>query len=263
MTNFEAFILGIIQGLTEFIPVSSSGHMEIGKVLLGVKSEENLLFLVVVHFATLLSTLVVFRTEIINLFKGLLEFQYNDSLDFCLKIFVSIIPVGIIGFLFEDTFEQIFTGKMMLVGFSLLGTALLLFYASKMKETTGEITFLKSIIIGIAQTIALLPGLSRSGATISTALLLKVDRSKAAYFSFMMVLPPIAGAMLLKSLEYIKEPSMHPINLLPLLIGFISAFVFGYIACKWMIEMIKKGKLIYFSVYCLLVGLFAIGMGIF
>src|SRR3972149_6987746 len=184
MTNLEALILGIIQGLTEFIPVSSSGHMEIGKFLLGVKSEENLLFLVVVHFATLLSTLVVFRKEIIELVRGLFEFKYNDSLDFSLKIIVSIIPVGIVGFLFEETFEQLFTGKMLLVGFSLLITALLLFYAGKMKETNGEISFLKAILIGIAQTIALLPGLSRSGATISTALLLKVDRSKAAYFSF-------------------------------------------------------------------------------
>ena len=181
---------------------------------------------------------------------------------FSLKIIVSIIPVGIVGFLFEETFEQLFTGKMLLVGFSLLITALLLFYAGKMKETNGEISFLKAILIGIAQTIALLPGLSRSGATISTALLLKVDRSKAAYFSFMMVLPPIAGAMLLKSLEYFKDPSLHTINFLPLLIGFIAAFIFGYIACKWMIELIKKGKLIYFSIYCLLVGLFSIAIGI-
>lgn len=263
MTFIEALILGIIQGLTEFLPVSSSGHLELGSVLLGIQSEDNLLFAIILHGATALSTVIVFRKDIADIFKGLLQFKWNDSWKYAMMIVISMIPVGLVGVLFEDQIEAFFGGKVVLVGCMLLLTAVLLSITYYSKKNEGEVTFVKALIIGIAQTIAILPGVSRSGATISTGLILGVDKAKAAKFSFLMVLPPILGAMLLKAKDVIEAPEvMQDLSLTNLLVGFLAAFVSGLLACQWMINIVKKGKLIYFAVYCGVVGIVAIVLGL-
>jgi undecaprenyl-diphosphatase len=259
MTVIESVILGIIQGLTEFLPVSSSGHLEIGSVLLGVKSKDNLLFSIVVHGATALSTILVFRKDIFVIITDLLKFEWNESVEFSLKILISIIPVGIVGVLFEDQIEAFFGGRVVLVGAMLMLTGLLLSFTFFKGKNTGEINYIKALLIGLSQAIAIMPGISRSGATISTALLLGVDKEKATRFSFLMVLIPIVGAMLLKVKDVIEEPSLaSDISVISLLAGFIAAFLSGLLACKWMIRIVKKGKLIYFAIYCFIVGLIAI-----
>ncbi|WP_258099014.1 undecaprenyl-diphosphate phosphatase [Marinoscillum pacificum] len=259
MTWIEALILGIIQGLTEFLPVSSSGHLEIGSVLLGVASSENLLFAVIVHAATALSTIVVFRQDILDIFKGLLEFKWNDSWDFAVKIIISMIPVGIVGVFFEDQITALFTGNLYLVGSMLLFTSALLFFTHFKKDNDQEVSKPKAFIIGLAQAIAILPGISRSGSTIATALILGVEKSKATRFSFLMVLVPILGASMLKLKDYFEEPSAYDgLGVGPMVVGFLAAFIAGYIACKWMVGIVRKGKLTYFAVYCLIVGLIAI-----
>ena len=259
MTGWEAFILGLIQGLTEFLPVSSSGHLEIGNVLLGVQTSENLLFAVVVHAATALSTILVFRKDILVIIVDLLEFKWNESTQFVSKIIVSMIPVGVVGVFFESEIEAFFSGNMILVGSMLLITAGLLFLTHYSKGTSGDVSFGKALIVGFAQAFAILPGISRSGSTIATALLLGVDRSKAARFSFLMVLIPILGASLLKLKDYLETPGMgSSISSVSLIIGFLSAFIAGLVACQWMINLVKKGKLTYFAYYCAAVGLIAI-----
>jgi len=259
MTVIESVILGIIQGLTEFLPVSSSGHLEIGSVLLGVKSKDNLLFSIVVHGATALSTILVFRKDIFVIITDLLKFEWNESVEFSLKILISIIPVGIVGLLFEDQIEAFFGGRVVLVGAMLMLTGLLLSFTFFKGKNTGEISYIKALLIGLSQAIAIMPGISRSGATISIALLLGVDKEKATRFSFLMVLIPIVGAMLLKVKDVIEEPSLaSDISVISLLAGFIAAFLSGLLACKWMIRIVKKGKLIYFAIYCFIVGLIAI-----
>lgn len=259
MTFLEAIILGIIQGLTEFLPVSSSGHLEIGTVLLGVKSKDNLLFSIVVHGATALSTIVVFRNDIILIIKDIFKFEWNDSVEFSLKIILSMIPVGVVGILFEEKIESFFGGQILLVGSMLLLTGLLLLFTFFKGKTSGSVTFSKAILIGMAQAIAIMPGISRSGATISTALLLGVDKEKAAKFSFLMVLIPILGATLLKIKDLIETPELAAdISSISLFAGFIAAFTSGLLACKWMISIVKKGKLIYFAVYCFIIGGIAI-----
>lgn len=259
MSIFDAFILGIIQGLTEFLPVSSSGHIEIGKVLLHAHLADNLLFSVLVHGATVLSTLVVFRKDILNILKGLLQFRYNEETQFSVKILISMIPVGVAGLFFKDDIEQLFTGNMLLVGTMLLVTALLLAFTYYKKPATGDVTYNKAFVIGIAQAFAILPGLSRSGSTISTALLTGVDKEKATRFSFLMVLIPIIGASLLELKAYLEDPTIaQGISTTALATGFITAFIAGVVACNWMIKIVKKGKLIYFAVYCAIVGTIAI-----
>ncbi|MGB5976351.1 MAG: undecaprenyl-diphosphate phosphatase, partial [Cyclobacteriaceae bacterium] len=202
MTIIEALILGIVQGLTEFLPISSSGHIELGKFLLDIKVKDNLLFSVIVHFATALSTIVVFRKDILDLIKGLLKFRYNESTEYVLKLLLSMIPVGLIGVFFEDQISEFFDGNILLVGAMLLVTGLLLTFTYYKKETDKPVSYPKALIIGITQAIAILPGISRSGSTIATALLLNVDKAKAARFSFLMVLLPIIGASLLKLKDY-------------------------------------------------------------
>ncbi|WP_298762388.1 undecaprenyl-diphosphate phosphatase [uncultured Polaribacter sp.] len=259
MDILEAIILGIIQGLTEFLPVSSSGHLELAKAILGDTSvpEESLTFTVVLHFATALSTIVIFRKEILEIFKGLFQFKWNEELQFSLKIIVSMIPAVFVGLLFEEQLESFFGGKILLVGIMLLVTAVLLLLADKAKNTNKEVSFGNSVIIGISQAIAMLPGISRSGATISTSVLLGIDRTRAAKFSFLMVVPLIFGKIGKDVLS--GDLNFQSSEMLPISIGFIAAFLSGLLACKWMIALVKKSKLSYFSIYCAVVGAIAIG----
>lgn len=249
-------ILGIIQGLTEYLPVSSSGHLEIGNAILGVELEENLTFDVMLHVATVLSTLVVLWSEIDWITRGLFKFKMNNETKYFLNIVVSMIPVGIVGVLFKDQIEGFFKGNLLLVGCCLMFTAVLLTFTYFAKPRQKErISWLDALIIGIAQAIAVLPGVSRSGSTIATGLLLGNKKEKLAQFSFLMVIPPILGQALLSSLKFIKgEEAFGGVGAMPMLIGFVAAFVFGCIACKWMINIVKKGKLVYFGIYCAIVG---------
>lgn len=258
MTWLEALILGVIQGLTEFLPVSSSGHLEIGSVLLGVQASENLLFAIVVHLATAIATMVVFWKDIRKLLIDIFQFQWNESTQFVAKLLASMAPVFVAGVFFKDQIESLFIGNLQLVGSMLLITGVLLLYAHFKKDGEKNVSFLASAVIGLAQAIAVLPGISRSGATISTALILGVERSRAARFSFLMVLLPIIGASILQVKDYVEEPSLHMIGALPLSIGFIASFVSGFMACKWMIKIVKKGKLTYFAIYCFVVGSIAL-----
>lgn len=263
MNEFDAAILGIIQGLTEFLPVSSSGHLELGKAILGDSSlpKESLLFTVILHFATALSTLVVFRKEVAEIFKGLFQFKWNDEFIFSIKIVISMIPAALIGVFFEEQLESLFGGNIIFVGFMLIITALLLWLADKAKNTEKPVTYRNAFVIGIAQAIAILPGISRSGATISTSVLLGNDKEKAARFSFLMVVPLIFGKIAKDLLDgnLMESTSSFPV----LLIGFITAFVAGLAACTWMISLVKQSKLSYFAIYCLLAGLLSIGISYF
>ncbi|WKN43612.1 undecaprenyl-diphosphate phosphatase [Tunicatimonas pelagia] len=259
MTIIEAIILGIVQGLTEFLPVSSSGHIELGTVLLGVQSKDNLLFSVVVHCATALSTIVIFRKDIAEIIQGVFRFKWNEETAYVAKIVVSMIPVGLIGALFKDEIEAFFGGKVLLVGIMLLITGTLLALTYYARKQPGQVTFPKALIIGLAQAFAIMPGISRSGATIATALLVGVEKEQAARFSFLMVLAPILGASLLEVLDYLEEPaSAGSISSLALILGFFAAFISGLLACQWMIAIVKRGKLIYFAIYCFIVGTIAI-----
>lgn len=262
MDILEAIILGVIQGLTEFLPVSSSGHLELAKVILGDTSlpEESLTFTVVLHFATALSTLVIFRKEIIEIFKGLLQFKWNHECKFSVKIIISMLPAVIIGLLFEEELESLFGGKIVLVGVMLLLTALLLLLADKAKNTKKEVSFSNAVLIGISQAIAMLPGISRSGATISTSVLLGVDRTRAAKFSFLMVVPLIFGKIGKDLLS--GDLNFQTSEIAPTIAGFTAAFLAGLLACKWMISLVKKSKLSYFSIYCAVIGSIAIGYGL-
>jgi undecaprenyl-diphosphatase len=347
MSIIEAVILGVIQGLTEFLPVSSSGHLELAKALFGDSSvgKESMLMTVVLHFATALSTVVIFRKEIIQIFKGLFQFKNNTEFKFSLRIILSMIPAALVGILLKDEIESLFGGAVMLVGFMLLLTGILLFFADKAIKTEKEVGLKQSFLIGVSQAIAILPGISRSGATISTAVLLGIDREKAARFSFLMVVPLIMGAMLVDSKDYLDSRKFEDLNysqrseiivnelladdvidweertaifgtiswkekkweemkksesedlsdfeklyeqhmitaglssqqvekiskheygqIRPTIsiafsvlgVGFICAFLTGIFACKWMISLVKKAQLKYFSYYCFLIGVSAI-----
>lgn len=253
-------ILGIIQGLTEYLPVSSSGHLEIGNAILGVELEENLTFDVMLHVATVLSTLVILWSEIDWITRGLFKFQMNNETKYFLNIVVSMIPVGIVGVLFKDQIEAFFTGNLLLVGCCLMVTATLLIFTYFAKPRQKEnISWKDAFIIGIAQAIAVLPGVSRSGSTIATGLLLGSKKEKLAQFSFLMVIPPILGQALLSVMKFVKgEEAFGGVDALPMTVGFIAAFISGCFACKWMINIVKKGKLVYFGIYCAIVGLIAI-----
>lgn len=256
MTWFEALILGLIQGLTEYLPVSSSGHLAIGTALFGIEGEENLAFTIIVHVATVLSTLVILWKEIEWIFKGLFKFQMNDETRYVINIIVSMIPIGIVGVFFKDKVEAIFGSGLMVVGFCLLVTALLLSFSYYYKPRQKEKISLKdAFIIGLSQAYAVLPGLSRSGTTIATGLLLGNSKEKLAQFSFLMVIPPILGEALLDAIKMMKgEDIAGDIPAISLIVGFLAAFVSGCVACKWMINIVKKGKLIYFAIYCAIAG---------
>ena len=264
MEWYEALILGIVQGLTEFLPISSSGHLEIASYILKTYPSENLIFTVVVHIATAISIIYVFRKDINEIIIGLIQFK-KEQVDFVLKILISSVPVGVIGVLFEKEVESFFTGDIVLVGSMLLMTAALLFFTYfKKNDSKKSITYTDAIVIGLAQALAILPGISRSGSTISMALLLNVNREKATKFSFLMVLVPIFGILILKSVKGLSEIS--EISNLTLfdatyIVGFISALFSGVFACKIMLKIVKESKLIYFSAYCLIVGCIGIYFG--
>lgn len=257
MDWIQALILGLIQGLTEFLPVSSSGHLELGKHLLGVQYSENLTFTVVVHGATVLSTIIVFWKTIVELVRDFFKFKWNSSTQYIFKIMVSMIPVIIIGLLFKEQVESLFTGNILFVGLMLLLTSGLLAFTYFAKEKQKEISFKSSFIIGIAQAIAVIPGISRSGATIATGLYLGNKKEDVAKFSFLMVLVPIIAANV-KDLMDFDLAAQSAVSLTPLIVGFIAAFVSGLLACTWMLRIVKRGKLIYFALYCFIVGLIAV-----
>ncbi|MGM9719127.1 MAG: undecaprenyl-diphosphate phosphatase [Prevotella sp.] len=256
MDWIQALILGLVQGLTEYLPVSSSGHLAIGSYLFGLEGEENLAFTVAVHVATVLSTLVILWKEIDWIFRGLFKCEMNDETRYVINIIISMIPVGIVGVFFKDTVEEIFGSGLVIVGCMLLVTAVLLtfsyFAKPRQKSTIG---WRDALIIGIAQACAVMPGLSRSGSTIATGLLLGNKKETLAQFSFLMVIPPILGEALLDVIKAVKgEEAFGGIDILPLTVGFLAAFVSGCLACKWMINIVKKGKLIYFGIYCAIAG---------
>lgn len=263
MNWLEALILGIIQGLTEFLPVSSSGHLELAKFILGDTSlpEDSLLMTIVLHGATAISTLVVFRKDVAEILVGLFRFKWNEETRFSLKIILSMIPAGLVGVLLEDEIEGLFGGQIMLVGSMLLVTAILLLFADLAKTTYKKVGYLDAIIIGIAQAVAIMPGISRSGATISTSVMLKVDRSKAARFSFLMVVPLILGAMAKDLMS--GSVTYHSGQIIPLTVGFVAAFITGILACTWMIALVKKARLSWFAAYCFLIGCIAIVYALF
>lgn len=256
MDWLQALVLGVIQGLTEYLPVSSSGHLAIGSALFGVQGEDNLAFTVMVHVATVLSTLVILWKEIGWILKGLFKFEMNAETKYFLNIVVSMIPVGIVGVFFKDYVEEIFGSGLLIVGCCLLLTALLLTFSYFAKPRQREhISMKDAFIIGLAQAAAVLPGLSRSGSTIATGLLLGNKKENLAQFSFLMVIPPILGEALLDVLKAAKgEEAFAGIDTLPLVVGFVAAFVSGCIACKWMINIVKRGKLVWFGVYCAIAG---------
>ena len=269
MSWLEALILGIVQGLTEFLPVSSSGHLTILSNLFGLEGESNLTMIVALHVATVLSTLVILWKEIVWIFKDLFTKQswksytgLNDGTKYAINILISMIPVGIVGLFFKDTVEEIFGSGMLIVGIMLLVTASLLAFSYFAKPRQREnISPSHAFIIGIGQAVAVMPGLSRSGTTIATGLLLGNKKEKIAQFSFLMVIPPVLGEALLDTLDVAKNDfstAMDGISVGALLVGFIAAFITGCLACKWMINIVKKGKLIWFAVYCLIVGILAI-----
>jgi len=265
MDWIQALILGIVQGLTEYLPVSSSGHLAIGQALFGMNDgSDNLAFTVVVHVATVLSTLVILWREVVWLFEGLFKWEKNDETRYVLNILVSMIPVGIVGVFFKDTVEEIFGSGLLIVGCCLLVTALLLAFSYYAHPRQKENISLKdAFIIGIAQACAVLPGLSRSGSTIATGLLLGNKKEKLAQFSFLMVIPPILGEAFLDLMKVSKgEAVMGNIETFPLIVGFLAAFVSGCFACKWMIDIVKRGKLIYFAAYCTLIGAVTIIWGL-
>lgn len=267
METFEALILGLLQGLTEYLPVSSSGHLAIGSHILGIEAEENLMFTVAVHVATVLSTLVVLGGEIIRLVRGTFGpfnagasglARLNADQRYMLNILVSMIPIFVVGIFFKDTVKSIFGQGLLVVGCCLLVTAGLLAYSYYGKPRQKEnISLLDAFIIGIAQAVAVLPGLSRSGSTIATGLILGNNKAHMAQFSFLMVIPPILGEALLDTIEAAKKgfsAAFGDLSVMALVVGFVAAFVSGIAACKWMIGIVRRGKLIYFAYYCVAVG---------
>ena len=270
MEWWQALILGIVQGLTEFLPVSSSGHLMIFKQLLGVDAEGFLDFAVTVHFATVLSTVIVFWSAIWSLLKGIFKFRYNDETDYVAKLIVSMVPVAVVGLFFKDSVEALFGESLFVVAISLIITALLLFlsdnagrFSGRRKPSAGAdvperrngISFLQAFVVGLGQACAVAPGLSRSGTTIATGLLCGVKRDVMAQFSFLMVLVPILGEQLLSVIDAVGEGAGLVLPVTDLLLGFIGAFVAGLVSCKAMVAIVRKARLTYFALYCLVVAL--------
>ncbi len=260
MTWIEALILGLLQGLTEFLPVSSSGHLELGKVVLDIEAKENLTFSIIVHAATVLSIIVVFFRDIRVLAAGILKFKWNESTIYSAKIVISMIPVAIVGIFFMTEVESVYTGNIVFVGSMLLVTASLLLLTYLAKSRDKDVTYRDAFIMGLAQAFAVLPGISRSGATIATGLYLGVRKDLVTRFSFLMVLVPIIGATFFDIIRA-SEPEAVTVGLIPLMTGFVAAFLSGVFACSIMLRVVRKGKLIYFAIYCILVASIAIFLG--
>ena len=263
MSWLQALLLGLIQGLTEYLPVSSSGHLAIGQALFGLEDgESNLAFTVLLHVATVLSTVVILWSEIVWLLKDFFKFKWNEGTKYIVNILISMIPVAVVGFLFKDKVEEVFGSGLFIVGIMLLVTAALLTFSYFAKpRQKEEISPLHAFIIGIAQACAVMPGLSRSGSTIATGLLLGNKKEKLAQFSFLMVIPPILGEALLDVKDMIEigfGEAMGGLSPTAAIVGFLAAFISGCVACKWMINIVKKGKLVWFAVYCAIVGAIAI-----
>ena len=256
----DGIVLGIIQGLTEYLPVSSSGHLAVAGTLFGLEGKDNLAFAVLVHTATILSTVVVLRKEITGLLKGLFSFRRNNETMMAGKLLLSMVPVAIVGLFFKDTVEVFFGNGLFPVSLMLMLTAAVLLVSILSKNTgKSDISFRDALIIGLAQACAVLPGLSRSASTIVTGLLLGNEREKVAKFSFLMVILPVAGEAILDLAKVIKAGDITVFSSMPagmMIGGFLAAFISGVLACRWMIELVKRGKLLYFSIYCLLLGLF-------
>lgn len=277
MDWINALVMGIVQGLAEYLPISSSGHLEICRDLLNLdlSGAESLEFDVMLHVATVLSTIVVLWREFVPLCTSFFTFKGDRNFYYVIKILVSCIPVAVVGLFFKETIEGFFGGGLGVVGICLCVTALLLTFSyffrtrnverhTNIKSYRGrEITMLDAFIIGCAQAVAVLPGLSRSGTTIATGILLGDRREQVAQFSFLMVIIPILGEALLGVKDMLSgEAAMgNSIDWLPLIVGFLASFVVGCIACKWMLEIVKKGKLVWFAVYCLIVGVICIVTG--
>ena len=272
MDWWQAIILGLVQGLTEFLPVSSSGHLMIFKEIVGADAEGFLDFTVTVHLATVIATLVVFWNAIWALLKGFFKFKYNDETDYVCKILVSLIPVALVGFLLKDQVDALFSGELWQVGVGLCITAALLLFSDNAgkrfkvpvaKDTRNGISYWQAFVVGIAQAFAVVPGVSRSGSTIATGLLTGVKRENMAQFSFLMVLIPIVGEQLLDLLKAATgEASFGSgVGSLPLALGFVAAFLSGLFACKVMIAVVKKAKLTWFALYCLLVAVLIFVLG--
>tara|TARA_B100001758_G_C18368436_1_gene589920 strand:+ start:258 stop:1049 length:792 start_codon:yes stop_codon:yes gene_type:complete len=263
MDIINAIILGVIQGLTEFLPVSSSGHLEIAKTILGEVEvgQKSMLMTVVLHFATALSTIVVFRQDVTAIIVGLFQFKNNNSFRFSLKVILSMIPAALVGAFFNDEIESLFGGELILVGGMLLLTGLLLLLADRAKVSEKKVGFKEAILIGISQAIAILPGISRSGATISTSVVLGVDKETSARFSFLMVVPLIIGKMAQDIFS--GEITTADADFFAISAGFLFAFITGLIACKWMIRLVKNSQLKYFAYYCFIVGIVVITSTLF
>ncbi len=261
MSWIEALILGILQGLTEFLPVSSSGHLELAGAWGLEDPHDFFTFNIIVHGATFMSVVVVFWRDIVSLVINFFRFQWNPEMKFTLLLLASAVPTAIVGLMYEEQIESIFDGNVRFVGFMLLITATLLFLTRFMPKNNKDVTLKSALVIGIAQTLAVLPGISRSGATISTALFFGIERTKAIRFSFLMVLIPIFGANFLKVIRISEEAAAGTMDATPMIIGAIAAFIAGIIACRWMLKIVRRGKIEYFAIYCLAMGLTAIIVG--
>lgn len=263
MNNLEAIFLGIIQGLTEFLPISSSGHLEIGKIFLGndFMGQESLFITLVLHFGTALSTIFVFRKEIKEILIGVFSLKNNEKRQLALKIIISAIPAAFVGLFFQKQVETLFAQNLILVGIMLLVTATFLFLADIIQNTKKAVSLSNAFLLGIIQALAILPGISRSGSTIASAVFLGIDRSKAARFSFLMVLPLIFGSMAKTALDLKTIP--ENLNSSSLMLGFITAFISGILACNWMISIVKKSQLKYFGFYCVILGGLTLFYGLF
>lgn len=261
----EAVILGLLQGLTEYLPVSSSGHLAVGFALFGIEGKENLTFTIVVHIATVLSTLLVLWKETGWILRGLFKFRMNEETKYALNIIVSMIPIGVVGIFFKDYVEKIFGSELLIVGIMFLLTACLLIFSYYARSRKKEnISMKDAFIIGVAQACAVMPGLSRSGSTIATGLILGNKKESLAQFSFLMVIPPILGEALLDGMKIVTEASAADVSISAgaLIAGFLAAFISGCAACKWMINIVRRGKLVYFGIYCAIAGAITIAVSL-
>ncbi|MBQ4279901.1 MAG: undecaprenyl-diphosphate phosphatase [Rikenellaceae bacterium] len=261
MSIFEALVLGVIQGLTEFLPVSSSGHLELANALFGIKEGNNLAFAMAVHGGTVLSTIVVFRREIGRLIAGFFRFRLNEETLFLINIGISLIPILFVGLFFQDQIEELFSSNLLLVGAMLMLTAVLLTFSHYAKPRHRPITPRSAFMIGLAQALAVIPGLSRSGATISAGLLQGIKREEVAKFSFLMVLIPIIGMNLLEIIKGDMASTSEEVWVI--VTGFLAAFLTGTFACRLMIRLVNQGKLLWFAVYCAIVGFSAVMYSMF